>query len=445
MTTHVTAPSMTGEEMIALVKKHTLFEWSAQSKVQPLPVAGAKGVYFWTPEGKRFLDFNSQLMSVNIGHGDPRVIEAIHRQASTLAYANPYMATEPRARLGAKLAEITPGDIDTFFFTNGGAESNENAIKIARLFTGRHKILARYRSYHGATAGSMSLTGDPRRWANEPGIPGVIRVFDPYHGIERGWDTVEQALTNVEEVIQLEGPQNIAAFILEPVTGTNGVLVPPDGYLQGVREICSRHGILLIADEVMSGFGRTGEWFAVDHWKVVPDLITMAKGLTSSYLPLGAVGLRHHIAAYFQDKVFYGGLTYNSHPMGCAAALATIRVYEEDGLIENAKKMGQVLKQLLTELASRHPSVGAVRSIGLFGLVELVRNRRTREPMAPFNGSSEEMAALGRFFLEQGLYTFVRWNTFFTNPPLCISEKELREGFAIIDRGLQAADNAVVG
>jgi taurine--2-oxoglutarate transaminase len=445
VTTHVTAPRMTGEEMIALVKKHTLFEWSAQSKVDPLPVAKAKGVYFWTPEGKRFLDFNSQLMSVNIGHGDPRVIEAIHQQASTLAYANPYMATEPRARLGAKLAEITPGDIDIFFFTNGGAESNENAIKIARLFTGRHKILTRYRSYHGATAGSMSLTGDPRRWANEPGIPGVIRVFDPYHGIERGWDTVEQALTNVEEVIQLEGGQNIAAFILEPVTGTNGVLVPPDGYLQGVREICTRHGILMIADEVMSGFGRTGEWFAVDHWKVVPDLLTMAKGLTSSYLPLGAVGVRRHIASYFQDKVFYGGLTYNSHPMGCAAALATIRVYEEDGLIENAKKMGQVLKQLLSELASRHPSVGAVRSIGLFGLVELVRNRKTREPMAPFNGSSEEMKALGRFFLEQGLYTFVRWNSFFTNPPLCISENELREGFAIIDRGLQAADKAVVG
>lgn len=445
MTTHVAAPRMTGEEMIALVKKHTLFEWSAQSKVDPLPVASAKGVYFWTPEGKRFLDFNSQLMSVNIGHGDPRVIEAIHQQASTLAYANPYMATEPRARLGAKLAEITPGDIDTFFFTNGGAESNENAIRIARLFTGRHKILTRYRSYHGATAGSMSLTGDPRRWANEPGIPGIIRVFDPYHGIERGWDSVEQALTNIEEVIQLEGGQNIAAFILEPVTGTNGVLVPPEGYLQGVREICTRHGILMIADEVMSGFGRTGEWFAVDHWKVVPDLLTMAKGLTSSYLPLGAVGVRHHIATYFQDKVFYGGLTYNSHPMGCAAALATIRVYEEDGLIENAKKMGQVLKQLLFELESRHPSVGAVRSIGLFGLVELVRNRKTREPMAPFNGSSEEMKALGRFFLEQGLYTFVRWNTFFTNPPLCISETELREGFAIIDRGLQAADKAVVG
>jgi taurine--2-oxoglutarate transaminase len=354
------------------------------------------------------------------------------------------MATEPRARLGAKLAEITPGDIDTFFFTNGGAEANENAIKIARFFTGRHKILARYRSYHGATAGSISLTGDPRRWATEPGIPGVIRVFDPYHGIERGWDSVAEALANVEEVIQLEGPQTIAAFILEPVTGTNGILVPPDGYLQGVREICSKHGILMIADEVMSGFGRTGEWFAVDHWKVVPDLISMAKGLTSSYLPLGAVGMRHHIAQHFQDKVFYGGLTYNSHPMGCAAALATIRVYEEDRLLENTRKMGAVMKDLLRNLQSCHPTVGAVRSIGLFGIVELVRNRTTREPMAPFNGSSEEMAALGRFFREQGLYTFVRWNTFFTNPPLCITEKELREGFAIIDRGLEATDKAVV-
>jgi taurine--2-oxoglutarate transaminase len=443
LTTHTVVPAMTGDEMIALTKKHTLYEWSAQSKVDPIPVAKAKGVYFWTPEGKRFIDFNSQLMSVNIGHGDPRVIEAIHQQASTLAYANPFMATEPRARLGAKLAEITPGDIDTFFFTNGGAEANENAIKIARAFTGRHKILARYRSYHGATAGSISLTGDPRRWAVEPGIPGVIRVFDPYHGIERGWDSVEQSLANIEEVIQLEGPQTIAAFILEIVPGTNGILVPPDGYIQGVREICTKHGILMIADEVMSGFGRTGEWFAVDHWKVVPDLISMAKGLTSSYLPLGAVGMRHHIAQHFQDKVFYGGLTYNSHPMGCAAALATIRVYEEDRLIENAKKMGAVMKELLRDLETRHPSVGATRSIGLFGIVELVRNRRTREPMAPFNGTSEEMAKLGRFFREQGLYTLVRWNTFYTNPPLCIKETELREAFAIIDRGLEIADQAV--
>ena len=442
-TTDTTQLPMTGSEIVALCKKHSLYEWSAQANVDPIPVARAKGIYFWTPEGKRFIDFNSQLMSVIIEHGDKRVIAVIHEQASTLAYANPFMATEPRARLGAKLAKITPGDIDTFFFTNGGSEANENAIKIARFFTGRHKIIARYRSYHGATAGSITLTGDPRRWAAEPGIPGVVRVFDPYHGIERGWDTVEQSLANIEEVIQLEGPQTIAAFILEPVTGTNGILVPPDGYLQGVREICTKHGILMIADEVMAGFGRTGEWFAVDHWKVVPDLVTMAKGLTSSYLPLGAVGMRHHIAQHFQNRVFYGGLTYNSHPMGCAAALATIRVYEEDGLIENARKMGTLMKQLSADVEKRHPSVGAVRSIGLFGIMELVRSRRTRQPMAPFNGTSEEMAALGRFFREQGLYTLVRWNTFYTNPPLCITEQQLREAFAIIDRGLEITDLAV--
>src|SRR5580700_1176110 len=439
------AEKMTGQEIVDLTKKHTLFEWSAQSKVDPIPIDHAKGIYFWTPEGKRFIDFNSQLMSVNIGHGDERVIRAISEQAAKLAYANPFMATEPRARLGAKLAEITPGDIDTFFFTNGGAEANENAIKISRFFTGRHKIIARYRSYHGATAGAISLTGDPRRWAAEPGIPGVVRVLDPYHGIERGWESAETSLAMIEETIELEGPHTIAAFILETVVGTNGILIPPDGYLEGVRKLCDKYGILMVADEVMAGFGRTGEWFAIDHWKVVPDLICMAKGLTSSYLPLGAVGMRHHIAQHFQNNVFYGGLTYNSHPMGCAAALATIRVYEEDHLIENARKMGSVMKQLLLDLESRHPSVGAVRSIGLFGIVELVRNRHTREPMAPFNGSSEAMAALGRLFRETGLYTLVRWNTFFTNPPLCITENELHEGFAIIDRGLEATDKAVVG
>jgi taurine---2-oxoglutarate transaminase len=443
MTTTLTTATMTGKEIVDLARKHTLYEWSAQSKVDPIPVAHAKGIYFYTPEGKRFIDFNSQLMSVNIGHGDERVIHAIAEQAATLAYANPFMATEVRARLGSKLAEITPGDIDTFFFTNGGADANENAIKIARFFTGRHKILARYRSYHGATAGAMSLTGDPRRWAAEPGIPGVVHVLDPYHGIERGWESAPSSLAMIEETIQLEGPQTIAAFILEPVTGTNGVLVPPDGYLEGLRKLCDKYGILMIADEVMSGFGRTGEWFAVNHWKVVPDLLSMAKGLTSSYLPLGAVGMRHHIAQHFQDNVFYGGLTYNSHPMGCAAALATIRVYEEDGLIDNAKKMGGLLKELGAELQAKHRSVGAVRSIGLFGIVELVRNPKTRQPMAPFNGTSEEMAALGRFFREQGLYTFVRWHTFFTNPPLCINEQQMRDAFAIIDRGLEITDKAV--
>ncbi len=429
---------LTSEQIVALTKAHTLFEWSAQSKVDPIPVAGAKGCWFWSPDGKRYLDFNSQLMCVNIGHSDPRVIRAIQEQAATLAYANPFMATEPRARLGQKLASITPGDIDTFFFTNGGAEANENAIKLARAYTGRHKILARYRSYHGATAGSMMLTGDPRRWASEPGMPGVVHVLDPYHGVQRGWDDVGTALANLEEVIQLEGPQTIAAFFIEPVTGTNGILVPPDGYLQGVRDLCTRHGILMVADEVMSGFGRTGEWFAVNHWNVVPDLMTMAKGLTSAYVPLGAVGMRRAIAEHFQDRVFYGGLTYNSHPLACAAALATLAVYEEDDLIAKARRTGELMKQLLRDLEARHAIVGAARSIGLFGIVELIKDRATREPLAPFNGTSEPMGKLARFFREQGLYTFVRWNTFFTNPPLCVTEEELRQGFDIIDRGLAA-------
>jgi taurine--2-oxoglutarate transaminase len=440
-----TLPGMSGEEMVRLTRLHTLFEWSAQAAVDPIPVARAAGIYFWTPEGKRFIDFNSQLMCVNIGHGDPRVIAAIRAQAESLAYANPFMATEPRARLGARLAGIAPGDIDTFFFTNGGAEANENAIKLARAFTGRHKILARYRSYHGATAGSITLTGDPRRWAAEPGLPGIVHVLDPYHGIARGWEPVDSALRMLDEIIQLEGPKTIAAFILEPVTGTNGILVPPDGYLQGVRDLCTRHGILLIADEVMSGFGRTGEWFAVNHWGIVPDLMTMAKGLTSAYVPLGAVGMRRAIADHFRDKVFYGGLTYNSHPLACAAALATLDVYEEDGLIENARKMGGVMQSLLADLEARHPSIGATRSIGLFGIVELVRSRATMEPLAPFNGTSPEMQALGRFFREAGLYTFVRWNTFFTNPPLCVSEAQLHEAFAIIDRALEVTDRAAEG
>jgi taurine--2-oxoglutarate transaminase len=440
MATETLNTTMSGEEMIALSKKHTLFEWSAQSKVDPIPVARAKGIYFWTPEGKRFIDFNSQLMCVNIGHGDERVIRAIQQQVAVLAYANPFMATEPRARLGAKLAEICPGDIDVFFFTNGGAEANENAIKLARLFTGRHKILARYRSYHGATAGSMSLTGDPRRWASEPGIPGVVHLLDPYHGVARGWDDVAASLAMIEEVIQLEGPNTIAGFILEPVPGTNGVLVPPDGYLQGVRELCTKYGILMIADEVMSGFGRTGEWFAINHWQVVPDLLSMAKGLTSAYVPLGAVGMRRAIADHFQDRVFAGGLTYNSHPLACAAALATLAVYEDDRLIERARTTGTLLASRLSALMAAHPCVGAVRSLGLFGIVELVRNRETREPLAPFNGTSPEMAALSRELRSRGLYTLVRWNTFFTNPPLSISAAELDEGMAIIDASLTVVD-----
>jgi len=434
---------MSGEEIVELCRRHTLFEWSAQAAVDPIPVARAKGIYFWTPGGKRFIDFNSQLMCVNIGHGDERVVRAIQEQAAVLPYANPFMATEVRARLSVKLAEITPGDIDAFFFTNGGAEANENAIRIARMFSGRHKIGARYRSYHGGTAGALTLTGDPRRWAAEPGIPGVFRIPDFYHGIQKGSDTTEHVLGLTEEILELEGAKTVAAIIVEPVVGTNGILIPPDGYMQGLRDLCDKHGLLLIADEVMAGFGRTGEWFSVDHWKVVPDLISMAKGLTSAYVQLGAVGMRRRIADHFQNNVFYGGLTYNSHPLACAAALATIAVYEEDALIENAQRMGAVMREMLEDLQSRHPSVGATRSIGLFGIVEVVRNRETREPMAPFNGTSPEMQALGKFFRLEGLYTFVRWNTFFTNPPLCITEAEMREAFAILDKGLEITDRAV--
>jgi len=434
---------MTSDEIVALSKRHTIFEWAIQGSVDPIPVARAEGVYFWTPDGKRYLDFNSQLMSVNIGHSDPRVLKAIEAQASRVCYVIPGgMTTEARARLGAKLAEIAPGDIDVFFFTNAGAEANENAIKIARAFTGRQKIVSRYRSYHGGTAAAMAATGEPRGWSQPP-QPGFVHVLDWYHGVDRPPDAADAALRSLEEVIQLEGPSTIAAIIVEPVTGTNGVLVPPDGYLQGVRALCDRHGILMIADEVMTGFGRTGEWFAVNHWDVVPDLLTMAKGLTSAYVPLGAVGMRRPIADHFSDKPFPGGLTYSSHPLACAAALATIAVYEEDGLIERAKRTGERMAEHLADLARKHPSVGAVRSIGLFGVVELVRNRASGEPMAPFNGSSTEMAELGKFFREQGLFTFVRWNYFFTNPPLSITEAQLRDGFDIIERALALTDRAV--
>jgi len=445
MRVDVATEALTAEEIVRLSRQYTLYEWSAQSAVDPIPVATASGVYFYTPDGKRFIDFNSQLMSVNIGHGDRRVVDAIKAQAEKLCYVNPFMATEPRALLGRKLAELLPGDLDKVFFTNGGAEANENAIKLARQFSGRHKIAARYRSYHGATAGVMTLTGDPRRWANEPGIPGVVRIPDTHPWGEAEPRPADEVLRETERILVYEGPQTIAAIMIEPVVGTNGILVPPDGYLQGLRELCDRYGILLIDDEVMSGFGRTGAWFAVDHWGVVPDIVTMAKGLTASYLPLGAVGMRHDIAAYFESNVFYGGLTYNSHPMGCAAALATIDVYEQDGLIERARVMGERMREHHLALRAKHPSVGSVRNIGLFGVIELARSRDPYVPMAPYNGTSDEMKAVARSLREQGLYTFVRWNAISTNPPLTITEDELAEGFAILDRALDLADSAIEG
>src|SRR6187200_2274022 len=351
--------SMTSEEIVALTRDHTFFSWSVQGTVDPIAIDRAEGVYLYTPEGKRILDFNSQLMSVNIGHGDKRVVDAITEQATRLQYVQPAFATAIRARLGQKLAEILPGDMDKVFFTLGGAEAIENAIKLARHHTGRYKLLARYRSYHGATFGAMTLTGDYRRWANEPGLVGVVRYPDTHRWGEAEPRSADEALNGLEDVIRYEGAHTIAAVFLETIVGTNGILIPPDGYLKGVRELCDRYDILMVADEVMAGFGRTGRWFAVDHWDVVPDLMTMAKGLTSSYVQLGAVGMRRKFADHFKEKPFVGGLTYNSHPLACAAALATIGVMEEDKLVERAKMTGQLMADLLTDLAVRHPSVGA--------------------------------------------------------------------------------------
>lgn len=440
--------AMTGDRMVELCKQYTFWSWSAQQAVNPIPMTRAEGVYFWDAGGKRYLDFNSQLMCSNIGHGDRRVIEAIKAQADELAYAGPGMATRVRAELGPLLASHTPGDLNKFFFTLGGAEANENAIKLARQFTGRQKIVTRYRSYHGATAGAMSLTGDPRRWANEPGMPGVVRALDPYcyrcsFGRTECDGCPPFCLSHMEEILMYEGPQNVAAIFIEPVTGTNGLIVPPDGYLQGLREICDRHGILLICDEVMAGLGRTGEWFAVDNWKVVPDIITMAKGLTSAYMPLGCVAMSEKIAAHFDQNVFYGGLTYNAHPMSLAAAVATLKVLEEDDIVGNSKRMGEVMAGLLRGVKEKHPSVGDVRSIGLFGVIELVKNRETREPLAPFNGNSAPMTELGAFLKANGLAAFLHWNNLFTNPPLIINEAQLREAFSIIDAGLAITDRAV--
>jgi taurine--2-oxoglutarate transaminase len=433
--------------------RHSFWTWSAQSKVSPIPVKRAQGVYFWDVNDKRYLDFNSMVMCVNIGHGDQRVIDAIVEQARQLPFAGPPMATKPRAILGQLLSQITPGDLDRFLYTLGGADANDNAIKIARAYTGKHKILARYRSYHGASAGAMAATGDPRRLVWEPNLmPGVVHFLDPYryrstfHRTNPDitpTDFTLDYLNHLEEIITYEGPQTIAAILLETVTGTNGIIIPPEGYLQGVRQLCDRYGILLIADEVMSGFGRTGRWFAVDHWDIVPDLMTMAKGLTSGYAPLGAVAMRPQIADFFNHRVYQSGLTYNAHPISLAAAIANIQVIQEDRIVEHAAEMGPVLHRLLTDLGEQHPSVGEVRSIGLFGVIELVRNRQTKEPLAPYDGTSPEMVAVRKYLLDHGLYLYSHWHTLLIIPPLIITQEQLEEGFALLDKALEISDQAV--
>ncbi|MEE2829672.1 MAG: aminotransferase class III-fold pyridoxal phosphate-dependent enzyme [Myxococcota bacterium] len=435
---------MDSGSMIDLCKQHTLFTWAKSGAVQPLPIERAEGVYFWTPDGKRFLDFNSQLMCTNIGHSHPDVLAAMKAALDEqLLYVFPAAATKHRAELGQTLARLVPGNINTFFFTLGGAEANENAVRAARLYSGRFKILARYRSYHGATNLCMQLTGDPRRWANEPGSPGVVHVMDPqpydYSFGKTEAERTEQNLRYLEEVITYEGPETIAAMIIEPVTGTNGILPPPEGYLRGLRDLLTKYGILLICDEVMAGFGRTGKWFSFEHGDIVPDIVSMAKGLTSGYVPLGAVGLSDPIAAHFQDNVFWGGLTYNAHTFGCATASAVLSVMEKERLPERAAAMESVMRSHLDRLKDRHRCVKDYRCIGMFAMLDLCKNSRG-ELAAPYNGSSPAMSELNAFFREEGLFTFVRWSHVMCNPPLVSTEEQLAEGFDIIDRGLELVD-----
>ena len=442
------------DEILPLSKKHVFWTWSAQAKVNPIPVVRAKGVYFWDIAGKRYLDFNSMTMCVNIGHGDERVIKAIQAQAAELPYAAPGMATRVRALASKLVADISPGGkLTKVLFTLGGADANENAIKLARGYTGRFKVLTRYRSYHGATAGAMAATGDPRRLAWEPMLmPGTVHFLDPYRyrsTFHRTNPDISEEefcrdyLNHLEEIIRCEGAETIAAVLIESVTGANGVIIPPDGYLEGVRVLCDKYGIAMIADEVMSGFGRTGKWFAVDHWGVVPDIITMAKGLTSAYAPLGAVAMKPEIAAAFDERVFESGLTYTSHPISLAAAIANIQGMREDKIVEHAAEMGPVLHKLLSDLGETHPSVGEVRSLGLFGIIELVKNRKTKEPMAAWNSSSPEMMAFRKACLEHGLYLYTHWHTVLIIPPLIITEEQLKEGFEVLDQALEITDRAM--
>jgi taurine--2-oxoglutarate transaminase len=442
------------DEILTLSKEHVFYTWSAQAKVNPIAVQRAKGVYFWDVNEKRYLDFNSMTMCVNIGHGDQRVIKAMQEQVAELSYAAPGMTTKVRALASKAVADVTPHRALTkVLFTLGGADANENAIKLARGYTSRHKILTRYRSYHGATAGAMAATGDPRRVAWEPNLmTGIVHFLDPYryrstfHRTNPHIPEAEFAqdyLNHLEEIIQYEGPETIAGILMESVTGTNGIIIPPEGYLQGVRALCDKYGIVMITDEVMSGFGRTGKWFAVEHWNVLPDIITMAKGLTSAYAPLGAVAMKPEIASAFDERVFESGLTYTSHPVSLAAAVANINVIREDKIVERAAGMGPVLKRMLTDLGESHPSVGEVRSIGLFGILELVKDRTTKEPMAPWNGSSPEMVALKKYCLDHGLFLYTHWHTVLIIPPLIITEDQLKEGFDILDKALEITDKAV--
>jgi taurine---2-oxoglutarate transaminase len=434
--------SLTPQEIIDLNRRYVFFSWSVQKAVQPIPVTGGEGITYWDAAGRRFKDFSAQLMNLNIGYQHPKVIAAIQEQATKLCAAHPSMATEPKGLLGRMIAELTPSSLNKTFFTLGGAEANENAIKFARLYSGRHKIITRYRSYHGATYGAITLSGDYRRPPVEPGIPGVVHVFDPYcYRCVFGQEPQtcrRECISHIEEVIRFEGPDTVAALLMEGVTGSNGIIVPPDDYWPRLREITRKYGVLLISDEVMSGFGRTGEWFAVDNWGVEPDIMTIAKGLTSGYMPMGGVVVSDDIARHFDERMLYMGLTYFGHPLSAAAAVATLQVYQEEELVANSKRLGQVLAARLQELKAKFPSVGDVRSIGLFSVIEMVSDRHSRELMP-----ASVMDAIRVRLFANGLTTFINKNMIFVCPPLVINETELLDGLQIIERAIAAETPAV--
>lgn len=435
-------------------RAHVFHSWSAQSLLKPMCIAGAQGSWVWDYTGKRYLDLSSQLVNTNIGHQHPKVVAAIQAQAAKLCTIAPQHANEARNAAAKRITDVAPEGFNKVFFTNGGAEAVEYAVRMARLHTGKHKILSTYRSYHGSTTTAINLTGDPRRWANDQGAAGTVHFFGPflYRTVFHSKDEAEEcarALIHLEQMIQFEGPGTLAAVVLESVPGTAGIMVPPPGYLQGVRALCDRYGLLMITDEVMAGFGRTGSWFAFQQHDVVPDLITFAKGVNSGYVPLGGVIISDRVAATFAERVFPGGLTYSGHPLACAAAVATLDAMREERMVENAARLGaEVLGPGLREIAERHPSVGEVRGVGVFWCVELVKDKHTREMLVPYNAAgaaNAPMVELGAEMRRLGAMPFMNFNRLHVVPPCNITEDEARQGLAIVDEALKVADRHARG
>ena len=430
-------------------RAHVFHSWSAQGTLNPTEITGGEGSYFWDSSGKKYLDFTSQLVNLNIGHQHPKLVAAIQESAGKLCTVAPPFVNASRSEAARLITELAPGDLNMVFFTNGGAEAAEYATRMAKLHTGRHKILTTYRSYHGSTAGAIALTGDPRRWQNETGASGAVKFWGPYPYRSPFHSNSEQqecqrALQHLEEVLMVEGPQTVAMIALETVVGTNGILVPPDGYLQGVREICNKHGIVMMCDEVMAGFGRCGEWFAVNKWNVTPDLICFAKGVNSGYIPLGGVVISQKIADTFRDRVFPGGLTYSGHPLACAAAVASINIFKEEKIVEHARMLGKdVIGPALEKMKAKHPGVGDVRGLGVFWAIELVKNRETREPYVPFNASGPDAKPMMDLIVackERNLWPFTHFNRIHVVPPCNTPVEDVKTGLAIIDEVLDIAD-----